>query len=77
MEAGKCGGLSIILRPGLKCGGLESKFRRGPRPLDRSENGLILFVPGVQTGRVFQGTQLGYIDSRIAVSVRWYDLAMV
>ena len=25
-----------MLRPGLKCGGLESKFGRGPRPLDRS-----------------------------------------
>ena len=31
----------------------------------------------VQTGRVFQGTQLGYIGSRIAVFVRRYDLAMV
>ena len=36
-----------------------------------------MFVPGVQTGRVFQGTQLGYIGSRIAVSVRRYDLATV
>ena len=33
LEAGKGGGLSTILRPGLKCGGLESKFGRGPRPL--------------------------------------------
>ena len=31
----------------------------------------------VQMGHVFQGTQLGYIGSRIAISVRWYDLAMV
>ena len=36
-----------------------------------------LFVPRVQMGRVFWGTQLGYIDSRIAISVRRYDLAMV
>ena len=36
-----------------------------------------LFVPRVQTGHVFWGTQLGYIGSRIAVSVRLYDLAMV
>ena len=36
LEAGKGGGLSTILRPGLKCGGLKSKFGRGPRPLDRS-----------------------------------------
>jgi hypothetical protein len=26
-----------------------------------------LFVPGVQMRRVFRDTQLGYIDSRIAV----------
>ena len=38
---------------------------------------MILFVPGVQTGRVFRGSQLGYNGSRIAVSVRRYDLAMV
>ena len=36
MEAGKGGGLCTILRPGLKCGGLESKFGRGPGPRDRS-----------------------------------------
>ena len=28
-------------------------------------------------GCVFRGTQLGYIGSRIAIFVRWYDLAMV
>ena len=32
---------------------------------------------GVQMERVFRGTQLGYIGSRITVSVRQYDLAMV
>ena len=36
MEAEKGGGLSTILRPGLKCGGLESKFEQEPRPYDRS-----------------------------------------
>ena len=30
LEAGKGGGLSTTLRPGLKCGGLESKFGQGP-----------------------------------------------
>ena len=40
-------------------------------------NWLVLFVPGVQARRVFQGTQLGYIGSRITVSMRRYDLAMV
>ena len=38
---------------------------------------LVLFVPRIQMGRVFRGTQLGYIGSRIVVSVRRYDLAMV
>ena len=36
LEVGKGGGLSTVLRLGLKCGGLESKFRQGPRPYDRS-----------------------------------------
>ena len=36
LEAGKGGRLSTILRLGLKCGCLESKFGHGPRPLDRS-----------------------------------------
>ena len=36
---GKGGGLSTILRSGLKCGGLESKFGQGPRPHDRSGMG--------------------------------------
>ena len=39
LEAGKGGGLSTILRPGLKCGGLESKFGWGPGPCDRSGMG--------------------------------------
>ena len=32
---GDGGGLSTTLSSGLRCGGLESKFGRGPRPLDR------------------------------------------
>ena len=34
-----------MLRPGLKCGGLESKFGRRPGSHDKW-NGLVLFVPG-------------------------------
>ena len=77
LEAEKGRGLSTILRPGLKCGGLESKFGRWTWTLWQEWNGFVLFVPGIQMGCVFQGTQLGYIDSRITVSVRRYDLAMV
>ena len=36
---GKGGGLSIMLRPGLECGGLKSKFGQGPGPSDRSGMG--------------------------------------
>ena len=32
---GDGGGLSTTLSPGLRCGGLEFKFGRGPGPLDR------------------------------------------
>ena len=39
LEARKGGGLSTMLRPGLNCGGMESKFGRGPRPRDRSGMG--------------------------------------
>jgi hypothetical protein len=40
-------------------------------------NGLVSFVPRIQARHVFRGTQLGCIGSRIEVSVRQYDLAMV
>jgi hypothetical protein len=66
---GKGGGLSTALRPGLKCGGLESKFGWGPRPLDRSGMGCSYLCLGYKRGVCFRGTQLGYIDSRIAVSM--------
>ena len=36
---GKGEGLSTIVRPGLKCGELESKFGWRPGPLDRSGMG--------------------------------------
>ena len=35
IEGGDGRGLSTTLSPGLRCGGLESKFRREPRPIDR------------------------------------------
>ena len=65
-----------MLRSGLKCGGLESKFGRGPGPRDRNGMGWSVYAQG-STGHVFRDTQLGYIGSRIAISVRQYDLAMV
>ena len=56
---GDGGGLSTTLSPGLRCGGLESKFGRGPRHPGQESDGLVLLVPRVQAGRVFRGTQLG------------------
>ena len=53
LEAGKGGDLSTTLRPDLKCGGLDSKFGRGPRPLDRSEMGWSRLCLGYKRGVCF------------------------
>ena len=60
---GDGGGLSTTLSPGLRSGGLESKFGRGPRPLDRRVVGWSCLCLGYNRAHVFWGTQLGYIDS--------------
>ena len=39
IRGGDGGGPSTTLSPGLWCGGLESKFERGPRPRDRNVMG--------------------------------------
>ena len=59
---GKGGGLSNILRPGLKCGGLESKFGRGPRPLNRSELGWSVCACGTSEAGV----------SRYPAGIHWF-----
>ena len=51
---------------GLRNGGLESKFGRGPGHLGQEGDGLVLLVPRVQAGRVFLGYLAGGIDWRIA-----------
>ena len=61
------GGHCTALSPGPRSGGLESKFGRRPGHPGQEGDGLVLLVPGVQAGRVFQGTQLGYIYSQIIV----------
>jgi hypothetical protein len=53
LEARKGRGLSIALRPGLKCGGLESKFGRRPEPLDRSGMGWFCLCLGYKRGVYF------------------------
>jgi hypothetical protein len=54
LEAGKGGGLSTTLRRGLKCGGLESKFRRRPGPLDGSGMGWSRLCLGYKRGVCFE-----------------------
>ena len=54
------------LSSGLRGGGLESQFGRGPRTPGQEGDGLVLLVPWVQAGHVFSGYPAGGIDSRIA-----------
>ena len=51
-----CTALSL----GLRSGGLESKFGRGPRPHDRRVMGWSSMCLGYKRGVRFQGTQLGH-----------------
>ena len=60
---GDGGGPCTTLSLGLRSGGLESKFGRGPRHPGQESDGLVLLVPGVQAGRVFLGYPVRGIDS--------------
>ena len=51
------------MSPGLRSGGLESKFGWGPGHLGQEGDGLVLFVPRVQVGCVFLGHPAGHIGS--------------
>ena len=57
------GGPCTVLSPGLRSGGFESKFGRGPGHLGQESDGLVLLVPGVQAGHVFSGHPAGHIGS--------------
>ena len=46
-------GLSTTLSPGLRSGGLEFKFGRGPRPLDRRVVGWSYLCLGYKWGMCF------------------------
>ena len=50
---GDGGGLSTALSPGIRSGGLESKFGRGPGPLDRSGMGWSCLCLGYKRGVCF------------------------
>ena len=66
MGRGGGGGPCTTLSPGLRSGGLESKFGRGPGHPGQESDGLVLLVPGVQAGHMFLGHPAGHIDLRIA-----------
>ena len=57
------GGFCTALSPGLRNGGLESKFGRGPGHPGQEGDGLVLLVPRVQAGHVFLGYPARGIDS--------------
>jgi hypothetical protein len=59
LEAGIGGGLSTVLRPNLKCGGLESKFGRDLEPLTGVERVGLTYAWGASEAYVFRGIQLG------------------
>ena len=65
MGRGGGGGPCATLSPGLRGGGLESKFEWGHRHPGQESGGLVLLVPGVQAGRVFSGHPAEHIDSQI------------
>jgi len=75
---GDGGGPCTALSPGLKSGGLESKFGREPGHPGQEGDGLVLLVSGVQARCVFLGYLARGIGSRIAdVPVRLvYGLAL-
>ena len=71
MGRGGGGGPCTTLSPGLRSGGLESKFGWGPGHPGQEGDRLVLLVPRVQRRRVFLGHPTGHIDSQIAAeSVR-------
>ena len=53
------GGPCTALSPGLRGGGLESQFGRGPGHPGQESDGLVLLEPGYKQGMCFWGTQLG------------------
>ena len=57
------GGPCTALSPGLRSGGLESKFGWRPGHPGQEGDGLVLLVPRVQVGHVFSGYPAGGIDS--------------
>jgi hypothetical protein len=60
--------LSTTLRPALQCWAWSSSLDRNLDPMTRVEWVGLVCARGTDETCVFRGTQLGYIDSRIAIS---------
>ena len=73
---GRDGGcLSTTLSLGLRCGGLESKFGRGPGPLDRRVMGWSCLCLGYKWGVCFGVPSWAHwFTNRWVI---WYDLSMI
>ena len=56
IRGGDGGGPCTALSLGLRSGGLESKFGRGPRPLDKRVMGWSCLCLGYKRGMCFWGT---------------------
>ena len=63
IEGGDGGGPWTALSPGLRSGGLESKFGWGHGHPGQEGDGLVLLVPRVQAGRMFLGHPARHIGS--------------
>ena len=63
---GDGGGPCTALSPGLRSGGLESKFGQGP---GQEGDGLVLLVPRIQAGRVFSGYPAGGIVAGVPIQL--------
>ena len=68
---GDGGGPCTALSQGLRSGGLESKFGRGPRPRDRRVMGWSCLCLGYKWGMCFWGTQLGTLIHE-SPTIRYY-----
>jgi hypothetical protein len=77
LEVGIGGGLSTTLRPGLKCGGLEFKFGRGPGTRDTSGMSWSHLCLRCKRDVCFSRYPAGHIDSWIAVSTWRYGLTVL
>ena len=90
---GDGGGLSTALSLGLRSGGLESKFGRGPGPLDRRVVGWSYLCLGYKRGVCFgvpswahlfvncwvirYGLSTIYLESRIGAYLEWLDNELI